>query len=125
MNISENKLQTNNMCCGGVKMYEYELTFVLKNENQRDKIDFFQKSSEIRSAERRFNENFQNAKRSKRINVVIQNNFLKIFLFSQNEIKKQHVPCCLQFFSQTLVEKYGFEKFCTGAPRRLFTNIKT
>lgn len=105
-------------------MFNYELKFVLYDNKKQDNINFFQNASEIRLAEREYNARFENVQRAKRINVIIQSNFLRIFLMSQNEIDKKYAPCCLQYFSQTLVENHGFAHFCIGDTRRLFTSIK-
>lgn len=105
-------------------MFNYELKFVLYDNKKQDNINFFQNASKIRLAERDYNEKFENVQRAKHINVIIKSNFLRIFLTSQNEIDKKYAACCLQYFSQILVENHGFLRFCTGDTRRLFTAIK-
>lgn len=102
-------------------MYQYKKTFMLKDEKQREKMDFFEYTNAIRLAERQYNERFANAKNAKHITIVVLKNRLDINVLSKNPLQLRYVGNALQFFSHILVEQFGFLKYCVNKEsRRLF-----
>lgn len=104
-------------------MYQYNITLILKDETKRAEVNFFNHVTQIRYAEREYNERFENVKKTKRINVIIKSNFLHVTLFSSNELRSCYAPCSLQYFSEILADA-EFAEFCINTtPRRLLTSI--
>lgn len=102
-------------------MHYYKKTFILKDLNQRNSVNFSHYTTSIITTVSIYNNICSRTPNFKHISVVIHNKRLDFDIQSQKQLSPKYVGIALRLFSQILVNNYGFLPFCTSSdPRKLF-----
>ncbi|CAB1254263.1 conserved protein of unknown function [Ruminococcaceae bacterium BL-6] len=102
-------------------MHPYKKTFVLKDLQQRQSVNFLLYTVPINSAVAIYNNICGRTTNIKHITVNIHHHHLDFDIQSQKPLNPKYVGIALRLFSQILVQNYNFLPYCTNEnPRKLF-----
>lgn len=102
-------------------MFPYKKTFKLKNLQQQQTVNFLLYKVAIDSTVDIYNNVCARTPNKKHIVVSIYKDRLDFDIQSEKELNPKYVGIALRFFSQILVQNFGFLAFCTNTnPKKLF-----
>lgn len=102
-------------------MFHYKKTFMLKNLQQQQIVNFLLYAVAINSTVAIYNNVCARTPNRKHIVVIIYKDRLDFDIQSEKPLNPKYVGITLRLFSQILVQNYGFLPFCTNSnPRKLF-----